>query len=180
MGLGANGAPLTDVASVLSTIAPTAAVTPQIGMNGGASSTPFATPAPMPVSQSQQQSSWISPSQQPSQIIIQPTPTMVQQTPQTNFTQNAQQEHGGHFQPPPSQTSYQAHTTGGFFNPPAAVQPSSVPRQTPGVPQFGGAGGGQYQPKSAQSYVPQQANAPQSHAGTVKVFRVNKFKNNSK
>ncbi|KAL3080330.1 hypothetical protein niasHS_012435 [Heterodera schachtii] len=133
MGLGANGAPLTDVASVISSISPSQT---QPGMNGtaGAPITPFQSPpnvaqfGPAAV-------------QQPVQAVAAGPPSGFQQ---------GLPDHGisGHFQSP--QPTYQPQATSGFFNPP---QPSPQNRPSGGMAFGGGGATPQYAPTKQMGVV---------------------------
>lgn len=184
MGLGANGAPLTDVASVISSINPVTPSQQMMAMNGAASA-PFAVVAAVPTPQ--MTGSWVTSGIPPAaaQPVIQPV-----HAPQGGYQQAAMAaDHGGHYQQSPAHqpNSFQPHGGGGgggggFFNAPAQQSAGQQHRPTPGIPQFGGGGSGgggggsgasmaayAAPPKSAQaSYVPTQAVAPQQYEAPVK------------
>ncbi|KAF7639709.1 hypothetical protein Mgra_00000630 [Meloidogyne graminicola] len=141
MGLGANGAPLTDVASVISNINSSSVSTP---LNGTVAPvpTPLLATTIAPVSLS-----WGGINTQvPLQAALQ------QVLPQ-------QEQHGGHFQSSNQPTTFQSTYFGG--------QPSGQSsRLTPGIPQFGGSGGGsQYSTKTSPNFSSQTVATQQASVG---------------
>lgn len=118
MGLGANGAPLTDVASVISSISP-GQQQQQLGLNG----TSAVVPSPINPFGSPN----VNPFAPPANVSQQPQPIQTPIAPPTAvYQQSTDHGIGSHFQSPP-QASYQSQTTGGFFNPPQPTQQGGRP-----------------------------------------------------